>query len=402
MARTFLAGFSQYLENASAVLTAAPLSMACWFYASNVTDAHALMSLGVGGTTADRFALLAAGSVAGDPISAQTVETISGTPTGNPAKTSTSFSALTWAHACGVWATSQDRRAYLNGGGKGTETATNVSPQGLALTSIGAYYTAGGRGYMTGRICECAIWNIALDDSEVAELALGIQAFHVRPENLVLYVPLYGRFSPEPDIVGGYNMTVTGATVIEPPRLRYTKRRAAFTFGRGVVRAAADTPSATFAVQAPATTGKGIIAAGVLSPTLGVQAPDATGKALILPAAQTATFSVQSPSTASGGQATPSEVAATFSVPDPAVIGKAAVSAGVLSPAFAVVDPAVVGKALVSPSAVSATFSVVDPVPVGGTASGGRRVLGSVFGGGGMLRRGGGGLCGGMLASKSS
>ncbi len=66
-----------------------------------------------------------------------------------------------------------------------------------------------------------AIWNVALTDSEIATLAEGVSPLRVRRDALVYYCPIGGQ-SPEIDIIGGVNMTVTGTTVDEEPPIPYS------------------------------------------------------------------------------------------------------------------------------------------------------------------------------------
>jgi len=115
-----------------------------------------------------------------------------------------------------VGASATDRAVYIDGGSKGTN-ATSNTPSGLASTRLGKDHD--NNNALDGRIGEGAIWNVALTDAEVARLAKGIHPFKVRPANIVAYWPLWGRNSPEPDCVGGFNLTVTGATqAAHPPK----------------------------------------------------------------------------------------------------------------------------------------------------------------------------------------
>jgi len=115
------------------------------------------------------------------------------------AQTTTNASQDTWHHLCGVFAASDDRTAYLDGGNKGTD-ATDLSPDYVDLTAIGAFKDNTPGEYCSGRIAEAAIWNVALTDAEVAILADGFSPLLVRPASLVAYWPLIGRYSPEIDI----------------------------------------------------------------------------------------------------------------------------------------------------------------------------------------------------------
>lgn len=185
-----LDGATQYLRIDPTPVLAAPLTMACWFYTTDDTAYQMLMASNedLAGRF-DRFHLTAQGSVAGDPLGANTQDGASG---GN-ALTSTGFSINTWHHACGVFAAANSRAVYLDGGGKGTD-ATNVVPTSLDRFSIGADWRSDGDGlprfFLNGGVAEAAVWNVALTDAEVLILAAGYRPTFVRPDGLVAYWPL--------------------------------------------------------------------------------------------------------------------------------------------------------------------------------------------------------------------
>lgn len=212
MARNFVRASSQYLINSSAAVSATPLTMCCWFFSADITNIKILMA--VGDTSANnQFYMFAS-----------TTERIVGGPTAagtnNSATTTTTWSASTWNHAALVCDSSDLRSVYLNGAGKASN-AVNNTPSGLDTTVIGAQWNTGSpSNYFDGNIAEAAIWSAALTDAEVATLALGVSALMVRPESLVAYWPLIGRYSPEIDIVGGYDMTLVNApTFATHPRV---------------------------------------------------------------------------------------------------------------------------------------------------------------------------------------
>ena len=207
MARSFTRASLHRLDVSQAIVAAAPLTMAAWFYANDITTEHTICSISDTGGTTDRFAMLANGDLAGDPIRASA--RASDSP--SAAATSTSYSASTWQHACAVFASSTSRSAYLNGGGKVTDTNSRT-PAGLDSTSVGVLLPLIAS-YMDGLIAELGIWNVALTDAEVASLAKGYSPASVRPQSLVSHWMLLGNTSPEVDLrTNKFNLTVTGAT----------------------------------------------------------------------------------------------------------------------------------------------------------------------------------------------
>lgn len=214
MAYDFTAASSQFLSVASAPATAAPLTMACWFRSTTITTAYGLICLN--STTAiDRHALLLRGDVVGDPVSFSSAAGASVTQ----ANTTTSFTANTWSHACGVLSSSGIRTVYLNAGGVGADT-TILTPTGLTQTSIGAQRFStfpSGVSFMSGQIAEVGIWNAALTAAEIASLAKGMTCDKIRPQSLVFYAPLVRDLIDQKR-----GLTITnnnGATVATHPRV---------------------------------------------------------------------------------------------------------------------------------------------------------------------------------------
>src|SRR3990172_9389244 len=208
MARSFVGASSQYLSNASAVLTTTPITMACWFYSLDITAEYTLISIGVSGSGDNRHGLFISGNVAGDPVRAITRTTATGI-----AASTTGYSANVWQHACAVFVSATVRRAYVNGGSEGTN-ATSRAPTGMNNTLIGAVQGVALSTFMSGRIAEAGIWNVQLNASEIAALAKGVSPLRIRPNALKAYWPLFGVGSPEPDYSnGGFHMTLNAAPV---------------------------------------------------------------------------------------------------------------------------------------------------------------------------------------------
>lgn len=216
MARNFERASSQRLVNAGAPVTAYPLTMACWFRASEALNNKYLISIG-DSAALSWFGLEATSSetVQAEAADAGLVRTA--TATGN-------FSIDTWTHAAAVFASSTSRSAYRDGTNKATDTY-NWIPTGLDKVSIGVRNSSAYENYFSGDIAEAAIWDVALTDAEIAMLAKGASPVMVRPASLVSYWPLIGRESPEPDRVGGYNLTLTNAPIAAAhPRIFYVPK----------------------------------------------------------------------------------------------------------------------------------------------------------------------------------
>jgi hypothetical protein len=174
-----------FVETGAAPVTAAPLTMCCWFNSTSILVNQGLLAI-QRASDSDYFGLAASGNVAGDPV----VAYINGASAGNVTlSTTTGYSANTWHHACAVFTSATSRAVFLDGGGKTTNT-TSRTPTGLTKLNIGVYQ-AGGSAFdaIAGSIAEIGIWNDALTDAEVASLAKGVSPALIRPQSLVRYRP---------------------------------------------------------------------------------------------------------------------------------------------------------------------------------------------------------------------
>lgn len=210
MARLFDDASSQHLNRTAAVLTAMPISMACWIYPDDGANIGTVMSLDNSGANT-RLSLVFRGD-AGDVIFANSE--VAGS---DQAASSTAVTLNAWNHAAVAFASSTSRAAWINGGGKGTNTNSS-SPSGLNRTSIGRTSRSSIGQYFSGRVAEAAIWSVELADAEALILALGFEPPFVRPAALADHWPLIGRYSPE---IGrrGNDLTVSGAVASDHCRI---------------------------------------------------------------------------------------------------------------------------------------------------------------------------------------
>lgn len=220
MARSFTT--NQQLTNASAVLTAAPLTMAAWGNRSSSANNHPILMLSTN-SFFDYFALWYRET---NKVDFDAVQGASGAP----ATSTTSISSSGWHHFAGVASSASSRSIYVDGVNENTNSTTST-PSGVNYTQIGSL---AGVVYMEGLIAEAAIWSEALDAGEIAALAKGVSPLMVRPSALAAYWPLVGRTSPEIDLVGGFNLTLVNSPpaaehsrIIMPPRLRPVTKIAA-------------------------------------------------------------------------------------------------------------------------------------------------------------------------------
>jgi hypothetical protein len=209
MARSFVRASSEYLAIGTPVLAAFPITFACWFNVDNTLD-QSLISIGDIDTAEDYLELRLR-----DPADTD-VLAIHRNASTLYAKTTASYTVDTWHHGCAVFAATNDRRVYLNGGNKGTNATDQTFPDNVDTTTIGR--RAGTTTiYVSGGIAEAGIWNVALTDAEVAILAATYSPLFVKPQNLVAYYRLIR--DEDQDRVGGYDMTAYNTPTISahPP-----------------------------------------------------------------------------------------------------------------------------------------------------------------------------------------
>ena len=205
-------GTTQYLSVSSAPITALPFTMAAWFNSDSVVAGQVILSLDNGATAFQGYRLLAAGTVAGDPLRADT----GGAFPNVSLDSSIGYTANTWNHAAGVF-TQPSVSVSLNGSVNSTTSNFTTFPT-VNRFNIGIRLSSGIPGlYLDGRTAEVGIWNAALTAAEIASLAKGMTCDKVRPQSLVFYAPLVRDLQ---DVKGGLAITNNnGATVAAHPRV---------------------------------------------------------------------------------------------------------------------------------------------------------------------------------------
>lgn len=207
---------SQSLTVDTAALTAAPLTFACWAYPDSDGITSTAVSIGDKDVSNSHFSLFADMRTSGDPVLMQVRDS-----TGTSQKTYGTITLNAWNHLAGKVATfpSPLVGAYLNGAGS---TASNTrSPSAVDQTAIGKRANSGTGYYFSGRLAEVGIWNTDLSTLELLQLYQGRSPLNIRPQNLVLYIPLVNT-SAYGDLVGGLSFTASGLpSAAAHPRMLY-------------------------------------------------------------------------------------------------------------------------------------------------------------------------------------
>lgn len=210
MARLFDDAQDEYLSRNQAVLAGTPLAMVCWWKGDDTSHSHSLMSIADDSANDNRFTLYAHDTGPGH-IAAWSVQQGVGAPAGTTAK----WPVDTWCHVCGIWATPTDRRCFLNGGSKGTNT-TNLTPANLDRTVIAAQFITEFVSFASGAIAEAAIWDLSAlpgdTDSDKADyfeanVLPGLVAKEPPDFFLLGLIAYWELRDNDEDPVGGFDMT---------------------------------------------------------------------------------------------------------------------------------------------------------------------------------------------------
>lgn len=195
MSRNFVTASSQSLSNGAAVLSAYPMTLACWFKTATIhTGALVALDNGIALYNAIRY-----GSGTVDAFSSGAFISSS---------TNTVGTGI-WSHAAGVFSAANSRTAYLNGQAGTTDVNLNVAGLGNT-TNIGEVISSE---FFNGDIAHAAIWNVALTTAEILSLYNGLSPLLIRSSALSAYWILAGAASPEPDYFNNFNLTLNNAPI---------------------------------------------------------------------------------------------------------------------------------------------------------------------------------------------
>ena len=113
---------------------------------------------------------------------------------------------------------------YVNGSLNSTAGSMSAAVSGNCMLSAGLATSF--NTYLDGTLADIAIWNTVLTPTEIGSLARGGRPGGIRPANLLVWWPMDGQQSLEPDLSGkGNNGTLTGtAPGFNPPISQFTPR----------------------------------------------------------------------------------------------------------------------------------------------------------------------------------
>src|SRR3990167_536919 len=223
MARSFVAASSQYLSRAGddADLSAGDIdfTIACWVRFDSLSAARVWLSKNLTAGNQKGYQLYYA--LATDRLRFQVSNdgaadvTLDADVFGAPA-IDTWYFVVAWHDATANTLNIQVNNGTPDSVAHTTGVFDNTAPFMLGQNGNGA-------GYHDGRVAEVGFWKRILTSDERALLAKGGSPLAL-PGSRLAYWPLIGRFSPEIDVVGGFDLTVTGATASPHPRIFYPVR----------------------------------------------------------------------------------------------------------------------------------------------------------------------------------
>lgn len=206
---------------ASAPVTTFPFSVSLWFNADDITFGAAdkyIWTVADTAGTGNYFSIFLLDSNS----RLQAVYNANGIFRRN--QSAGAVSTGVWNHAVAVFTSSTDIQIYLNNVAGTNVQAGNGTPSSIDTESIGALVRSSLVAFFDGKAAEVGVWNQSLSLGDIAQLYAGARPDMVQANALVAYQPLLGRASPEPDLVGGFNLTVTNApTQSDHPRILHRR-----------------------------------------------------------------------------------------------------------------------------------------------------------------------------------
>ncbi len=206
--RVFVDGSSQYLVVNSTPITEYPFTISAWFKADTPQADDVLVWIGDKDSSAQFWALAIGWNDYGTNPANSNVHAVTRVGARAEATTSSSYTANTWHHACGLFINSTSRKVYLDGGGEGTD-ATPMIPSASDRVAIGVAGDSSPTNYMDGKIALVILRNIELSGAEVAEEAAATsvaEALAIQTASIVAYW-LNGTEVDTDHDTGTYDMT---------------------------------------------------------------------------------------------------------------------------------------------------------------------------------------------------
>lgn len=222
-ART-LDGSSEWFARNSAFseITDYPFTFAIWVKSDSQTASQTALFLGDVDTTDESYSIGLRGTHANDPafILSRNLGQVYD-------HTTSSYTAGTWHHICGVFTNDTSRTIYIDGGNEATDANDTDYSSNMDSIGIGRDEDSAPTLYFDGAVAEAGVWDKALSGAEIDNLytdkyAPGL----VAAGNLVAWWKLDESAGANNaiDQQGSYTLTQNGSpgATAHPPGIRYT------------------------------------------------------------------------------------------------------------------------------------------------------------------------------------
>lgn len=218
MARTFVAASSHQLKGAIASFSPGSVTLHIAFKRVDTAT-----FAGIGGLFKTSDGAFRHGVYAGVNNAAGKVYASIEAAAGNSISfdSSNSFSTSLWNYATLRWVSGALTADVILNGTKTTSGAVAVAPTPTVdLAAVGCRaYNNSPISFFDGDVARMSVWTTDLTDAEVAMLELDVSPLMVRPGSLRHVWEFFGSYSPEIEIIGRGDLTVTGATASAHARI---------------------------------------------------------------------------------------------------------------------------------------------------------------------------------------
>ncbi len=126
----------------------------------------------------------------------------------------------TWAHLVGTKSSASNRVVWLNGVAKATNSTSIASTSNRTNVYVGYQPSWDSTPYPLGALGELAAWNVVLTQGEIQALAAGVSALRVRPQSLILYLPMASpSTNSDANLIGKGITHTTGVAASAHPKI---------------------------------------------------------------------------------------------------------------------------------------------------------------------------------------
>lgn len=180
-------GTNDMMEGDLGVTYSPPITMACWFNSDTTATNTTLLTFN-NGSDAENLSQ----SLSLRLVSTGFPRVASSSGAGNTLVTGTTpYQLNKWHHIVGTFPSTTSRSIWFDGILENSNTTeSRVSNPRWVIIGNGSGGTYSPNQYYNGRLAEIAIWTAVLNADEIMSLAKGIKPIQIRPQSLLVYIPL--------------------------------------------------------------------------------------------------------------------------------------------------------------------------------------------------------------------